>query len=144
MESLSITIETGRVAELVLFAFLGFALSMVITPIYTTLAYRGRWWKKQRANAATGEKAEVFSELHSHKHKRLIPTMAGLIFVVSVALITLSFNLSREQTWLPLAAFAGAGFVGLIDDFINLRGSGRGTAGLSVKLKLFLISLISL
>jgi len=144
IDTLFITIDSGRVAELVLLAFLGFALSMLITPLYTSLAYKGQWWKKPRTMAATGEKAKIFAKLHASKHKRLIPTMAGLIFVISVAIITLVFNLSREQTWLPIAAFVGAGAVGLFDDIINLKGTGGGKGGLSVKLKLFLISLISL
>jgi phospho-N-acetylmuramoyl-pentapeptide-transferase len=144
IDTIFITVESGRVAELVLLAFLGFSLSMLITPLYTSLAYKGKWWKKPRTTAATGEKAKVFARLHASKHKRLIPTMAGLIFVLSVALITIVFNLSREQTWLPIAAFVGAGMVGLIDDIINLKGTGGGKGGLPVKLKLFFISLISL
>ncbi|MBI5357659.1 phospho-N-acetylmuramoyl-pentapeptide-transferase [Candidatus Saccharibacteria bacterium] len=144
MDNIFISIDSARVAELLLLAFLGFSLSMVITPLYTTLAYRGKWWKKQRTDATTGEKAKIFTKLHESKHKRLIPTMAGLIFLVSVTLITLTLNLSREQTWLPLAAFVGAGLVGLLDDVINLRGTGKGVAGLPAKAKLLFISLISL
>ncbi|MBW3569073.1 phospho-N-acetylmuramoyl-pentapeptide-transferase [Candidatus Parcubacteria bacterium] len=144
LDTIFITIESGRVAELVLLAFLGFTFSMLITPLYTSLAYKGQWWKKPRTAAATGETAKVFARLHASKHKRLIPTMAGLIFVTSVALITLVFNLSREQTWLPIAAFVGAGLVGLLDDVINLKGTGGGKGGLPVKLKLFFISFISL
>lgn len=144
MENIFITIEGGRVAELVLMAFLGFSFSMLITPLYTRLAYNGEWWKKPRTMAATGEKAKIFTKLHAAKHKRNIPTMAGLTILVTVALITLVFNLSREQTWLPLAAFFGAGLVGLADDIINLKGTGGGKGGLSVKLKLGLVTLVSL
>lgn len=143
-ESLSVFIDINRVAEITLLAFLGFALGMAITPIYTTLAYRGKWWKKPRETATTGEKAKIFVKLHAAKHKRLIPTMAGLIFLVSVTVITLLFNLSREQTWLPLAAFVGAGLLGLLDDVINLKGSGKGTAGLPTKIKFLLITLIAI
>ena len=87
MNDVSLLIDSARVAELLLLAFLGFALSMVITPLYTTLAYRGKWWKKQRTDATTGEKAKIFTKLHASKHKRLIPTMAGLIFLVSVSIL---------------------------------------------------------
>lgn len=125
-------------------AFMGFALSMVLTPLYTTFAYRGKWWKKPRTEATTGEKAKIFAKLHAGKHRRNIPTMAGLIFVVSVAAVTVALNFSREQTWLPIAAFLGAGFVGLIDDIVNLKGSGNGTAGLSTRLKLGLITFVAL
>lgn len=143
-QTLISSLESSRLVEILLFGFLGFALSMIITPLYTTLAYREKWWKKQRSTSITGEVAKVFNKLHHAKHQRHIPTMAGLIFLFSVTIVTLSFNLSRSQTWLPLAAFFGAGFIGFIDDIINIRGSGQGVAGLPSKLKFLLISLISL
>jgi phospho-N-acetylmuramoyl-pentapeptide-transferase len=117
---------------------------MLITPIYTLLAYRGQWWKKPRETTLTGERATVFTRLHASKHKRQIPTMAGMIFVISAGLVTLLFNLDRAETWLPLAAFVGAGAIGLLDDFINIRGTGKGVAGLSSKIKLLLTTLVAL
>lgn len=143
-ETFILTVDTSRLLEIFFFAITGFALGMGITPLYTTLAYRGKWWKKQRETAVTGEKAPVFAKLHAAKHRRNIPTMAGLIFVVAVILITVCFNLSRNQTWLPLAAFTGAACLGLLDDVINLKGSGRGVAGLPSKLKFLLATLIAL
>ncbi len=143
-QTLSIAFETSKVAELFAFAFAGFAMTMVLTPIYTTLAYKYQWWKKPRESSLTGEKATMFNKLHAEKHRRNIPTMAGIVFVLSIALITLIANLSREQTWLALAAFVTAGLVGLIDDIVNLRGSGKGVAGLPTKLKFGLISGIAI
>lgn len=143
-QTILLSVETSRIVELLFLGFLGFALSMVITPLYTTVAYQKEWWKKLRTDATTGEKATIFAALHAEKHRKNIPTMAGLIFLVSVALVTILFNLEREQTWLPLAAFVGAGVIGLFDDIINLKGSGSGVAGLSFKLKLGLITLVSL
>lgn len=142
--TINIIVESSTLIRILLLGFLGFVLSMLITPIYTTAAYRGQWWKKQRQTTITGEKATVFAKLHAEKHKRNIPTMAGIVFVVSVAVVTLIANLNRTETWLPLAAFVGAGAVGLIDDIINIRGSGLGVAGLPSKLKLLLITLIAL
>lgn len=143
-ETLTITFEATELVEILLMAFLGFAISMIITPLYTSMAYKGKWWKKPRSQAVTGEKSKVFLKLHGAKHARNIPTMAGVIFLVSVVLITVLFNLSREETWLPLAAFVGAGLVGLVDDIINIRGTGAGVAGLPSKLKLLLITIIAL
>ncbi len=141
---LQITVETNTVIRILLLGFLGFLISMFITPVYTTFAYKWQWWKKPRENAVTGEVAKIFNELHAEKHKRHIPTMAGVIFVFGVAIVTWVFNLSRSETYLPLAAFVGAGFVGLIDDIINIRGTGKGVAGLPSKLKLLLIILVAL
>ena len=56
-----------------------FLLSMMLTPVYTFVAYRYKFWKKQRTTSTTGEKLEVFTKLHADKFKRNIPTMAGVI-----------------------------------------------------------------
>lgn len=143
-EIINFAVQTDTLVRVLLLGFLGFAVSMLITPLYTTLAYKYQWWKKPRQKTLTGEAATVFQKLHASKHKRLIPTMAGAIFVVAVTLVTVLFNFERTETWLPLAAFLGAGAVGLIDDFINIRGTGKGVAGLPSKLKLLLTTIIAL
>lgn len=143
-EIINFAVQTETLVNILLMGFLGFALSMLITPLYTTLAYNYKWWKKPRQTTLTGETATVFQKLHGAKHKRLIPTMAGVIFVVSVTLVTVLFNFERTETWLPLAAFLGAGLVGLLDDVINIRGNGSGVAGLSSKLKLLMMSFVAL
>lgn len=142
-ETLNIIVQTNTLIRILLLGCLGFAVSTLITPLYTTFAYRYNWWKKPRQNTITGELAKIFNSLHAEKHRRNIPTMAGIIFVLSVAAVTLLANLSRTETWLPLAAFVGAGAVGLIDDVINIRGTGLGVAGLPSKLKLLLITSIA-
>lgn len=141
-KSLHILIETGTLINILLLGVAGFVVATLLTPFYTTLAYKARWWKIPRDTAITGESALVFNKLHAVKHRRQIPTMAGLVFVLAVAMITITANLSRSETWLPLAAFFGAGMVGLLDDVINLKGRG-GVAGLSFRLKLFLITAIA-
>lgn len=122
----------------------GFLLGMLLTPIYTTIAYKLKLWKKPRTATLTGETAKVFMKLHAEKHKRHIPTMAGIIFIVAVVVLTLIFNLNRAQTYLPVAAFAGAALIGFVDDIINIRGSGQGKAGMSSRLKMLLITLVAL
>lgn len=142
--TLFISVETDTLIRTLLLGFLGFLVSMLVTPLYTTMAYKWQWWKRPRTETTTGEKATVFMKLHGEKHKRHIPTMAGLVFVFSVAMVTLLFNLDRAETWLPLAAFVGAAVVGLLDDFINIRGDGTGVAGLRSKIKLLLTTVVAL
>jgi phospho-N-acetylmuramoyl-pentapeptide-transferase len=142
--TLLISVQTDTLIRTLLLGFLGFLVSMLITPLYTTLAYKYEWWKKPRMAATTGEKATMFMKLHGAKHKRLIPTMAGIVFVTSATIVTLAFNLSRTQTWLPLAAFVGAAGVGLLDDVINIKGDGTGVAGLRTKIKLLLTTVVAL
>lgn len=142
-DALFVTLQASQILKIVLLGVAGFVLSMLLTPLYTTAAYRWQWWKRPRTTTLTGAPATVFQKLHAAKHKRHIPTMAGVIFILSVGVVTLVWNLERTETWLPLAAFAGAAAVGLIDDVINIRGDGTGVAGLPSKLKLFLITLVA-
>lgn len=121
-----------------------FMLAMALTPVYTLLAYRFKFWKRQRTESTTGEALTVFTKLHANKFKRNIPTMAGAVFVIAIATITLCFNLDRAETWLPLAALMGGAIVGLIDDIINIRGGGKGVAGLRSSFKFMMISAIGL
>lgn len=144
MTNFNLSVSAHDIQQIFIWGFLGFALSMLLTPIYTTLAFHGQWWKRARTVSLTGEKAPVFQKLHAAKHLRNIPTMAGIIFVVSVSVVTLVFNLSRGQTWLPLAAMVGAGLIGLFDDIINVRGGGGGLAGMRTKFKILLLCLVSL
>ena len=83
--TLEIIINSTDAMRALALGFLGFVTSMVITPLYTNLAYKFEWWKKPRDTAITGEKAKMFTKLHAEKHKRHIPTMAGIVFVVAVA-----------------------------------------------------------
>lgn len=136
-----LTFELAGIFTLSVGAFL---LAMSLTPVYTYLAYRYKFWKKQRTNSTTGEKLEIFNKLHADKFKRNIPTMAGTIFVIAITVITFAFNLDRGQTWLPLAALIGGAFVGLLDDIINVRGNGGGVAGLRSSLKFAMIIAIGL
>ncbi len=122
----------------------GFALAILITPIYTHFAFKYKAWKQIRDTSTSGEKAPVFYKLHADKHKRNIPTMAGIIVIASVSIFTILFNYSLAQTILPLAALVGAGAVGLFDDYINIRGQGKGIAGLRSQMKFSLILGIAL
>src|SRR5690606_1862445 len=72
---------------------------------------------------------------HGEKHKRNIPTMAGVLFWVIVVLVSLKFNLTRSQTYLPLFAMTGVGIIGAIDDWFNIRGIG-GIKGIRARHKM--------
>jgi phospho-N-acetylmuramoyl-pentapeptide-transferase len=69
--------------------------------------------------------------------------MAGIIFVLSIALVTLFGNLDRGETWLPLAGMVGAAAIGLFDDILNVKSNG-GVAGMSARLKFSLYSIVGL
>lgn len=134
----------SQLTRILLLAAASFLLAMCLTPVYTYFAYKYKWWKQVRDSATTGEKAPIFYKLHAAKHRRHIPTMAGIIIMLAVTIVTLLFNWSRSQTYLPLFSLIGAGLVGLLDDIINIRGQGKGVAGLRGKLKFGLILAIAI
>jgi phospho-N-acetylmuramoyl-pentapeptide-transferase len=138
------TTLSAQLSHILLQGFACFVLAMILTPIYTHFAYKYKLWKQVRDTTTTGEKAPVFYKLHAAKHKRNIPTMAGVIGVVAVTITMLALNWSRSQTYLPVFGLVAAGTVGLIDDIINVRGQGKGVAGLRTRLKFGLILLVAL
>lgn len=142
-ETLNFVIQTHTLIEVLLYGFLAFGISMAITPLYTSVAYKFQWWKKARTDSWSGGKAEVYAKLHAAKHLRNIPTMAGLIFVASILIVTLGWNLTRGETWLPLAGMVGAAAIGLIDDVMNIRGSSK-IAGMRSAVKFGLYSVVAL
>lgn len=133
-----------QLTHILLQGFVCFILAMALTPVYTYFAYKYKLWKQVRDTTTTGEKAPVFYKLHAAKHKRNIPTMAGVIGVTAVVVTMLLLNWSRSQTYLPVFGLVAAGAVGLIDDFINVRGQGTGVAGLRTRLKFGLILLVAI
>ncbi|MDO4871875.1 MAG: phospho-N-acetylmuramoyl-pentapeptide-transferase [bacterium] len=137
-------ILTHKLIDSVIFAIAGFILAMVLTPVYTFFAYKYKFWKKQKTASVTGEKLKIVSKLHAKKIARNIPTMAGMIGVVAVLIITWFFNLNRAETWLPLAGLLGGAGIGLIDDILNVWGSNRKDAGLRAPVKFAMIIAVGL
>lgn len=137
-----ITIDqfTHQATRTLLLSCLAFFIAMILTPIYTHFAYKHKLWKQHRTHATSGEELMVINKL---RIKREVPIMAGLLIIVSAVIVTFGFNLSRNQTWLPLAALIGGGIVGLIDDIINIRGGGGKTAGLRAPIKFGLVCAIA-
>jgi phospho-N-acetylmuramoyl-pentapeptide-transferase len=142
-QTLNFSLQTNNLIQVFLFGLLAFLGAMLLTPLYTSVAYKYQWWKKARTEAWSGGKAEVYNKLHAAKHLRHIPTMAGLIFVTTIVLVTLPWNLTRGETWLPLAGMVGSAAIGLIDDYMNIRGTSK-IAGMRAAVKFGLYSLVAL
>lgn len=143
--ALTITPELiSQISTIFLLGLVAFSLSMLLTPVYTFFAYKYKWWKKNRTEDLLGNKTPIFTKLHAAKIARHIPTMAGIVYISVVAVLTLLFNFDRTQTWLPLLALVGGGLVGLIDDIINFRGLGGGVKGLRAPIKFAMITLVGL
>ncbi len=121
MTDSSISIDTLTLIQVMALAFFSFTLAMALTPLYTTLAYRFKWWKKPKKGDVLSQKNALYQKLHHEKMQQKVPTMAGVIFVSSTLLVTITANLSRAETWLPVAAMGGAACAGLIDDLLDIR-----------------------
>lgn len=137
-------IELGSFAdEITRILFLGvagFLLATLLTPAYTHFAYKYSWWKRSRTHSTTGEELKIISK---YRIKRTVPLMAGLVIIIATSVVTILFNLDRGQTWLPLAALIGGGFVGLVDDIINIKGGGGNVAGLRAPIKFAMITIVA-
>lgn len=139
-----------------------FGLGVLATPILTNFLYSRQMWKKRAGKTALdGTEAKVFNELHKEKEVNT-PRMGGIIIWFSSAaviigiwllsqlfpsetIIKLDF-LSRSQTWVPLFTLIFGALVGLIDDYLEIKGSreATGKGGLSLKKRLLVVSFVTL
>ncbi len=125
-----------------LFAFI---ISILAIPAFTRFLISHKIGKQIRENALTGEKAPIFSAMHAKKSGT--PTMGGVLIwscVLLVVLISRAISalgifdrslLNRKETWIPIFTLIAVGFLGALDDYLNIKGVGK-TKGLSAKFKL--------
>jgi phospho-N-acetylmuramoyl-pentapeptide-transferase len=69
--------------------------------------------------------------------------MGGLLFWVPTAILTLIFNLTRSETWLPVFALVAAGIIGAIDDMMNVKGTGHNGGGMRMKHKFWIYAAVA-
>ena len=112
------------VSKALWFAVASFVISFALTPLFTNFLYRHRLGKRIRDSKS----APIMSKLHAHKAGT--PTMGGILIWVTVAVLTIFFNLKRSATWLPVFCLVATGIVGAVDDLWNVRGKGPNGGGL--------------
>jgi phospho-N-acetylmuramoyl-pentapeptide-transferase len=150
---------TFSVTKILFFAGITAFLSFLLSPFLINFLNKIKFFKKTpREKAISGEKAEVFQNLHREREVK-VPRGGGLLIWLSVSLIIflvfilaqttqiwwlkkLNF-LSRNETWLPLFALVSASIVGLIDDALTVFGKGKYVGGgMGFWRRFFIISLI--
>jgi len=142
-------------------ATLAFVVGIGLTPLLTHFLYKHEMWKKKSGKLALdGASAAVFNELHKEKEVGT-PRMGGVVIWGSALITTLGLLflgtlfpgtlleklsfLSRNQTWIPLATLILGALVGLLDDWLEVKGSGDYVAGgLSLKKRLLVVAAIAL
>ncbi len=139
---------------------IAFAIGIVTTYFLSAELYKRKMWKKKAGKIDfAGNKTPLFNELHKDREVNT-PRMGGIVIWLSAALtisilwflskifpidyfLKIDF-LSRNQTWIPLVALLIGGLIGLVDDFIEIRGSGNGYGGLSLKKRLAVVGTVGL
>jgi len=112
------------------FTLVTFIGAMILYPFYIKLLRKWKAWKTIRSNAATWDKAVIFSKLH--EHKAWTPTMGWWLFLlmmlVMVGLSLVSQKLwwtnyhlwNRQETYIILFWFFSMWLIWLIDDILNI------------------------
>lgn len=139
----TITLVSNDLLRVFWLAALAFVVSMLLTPVMTNVLYAKKMWKQVKDTAMTGEKAPIYYQLHKHKALNPVPTMAGLLYWIVAAVVTVLFNLNRAETWLPVFTLVTAGVLGFVDDYVNVRSNGSGIKGIRATLKISWLTLIA-
>ncbi|MFC1651641.1 phospho-N-acetylmuramoyl-pentapeptide-transferase [Patescibacteria group bacterium] len=122
---MNIEINPNDLIQVFAVSVISFGLAMILTPLLSYLLYRFKVWKKIRSAGMGGAKTPIYNKLHKKKHRRKIPTMAGILIWGVVLIVTLVLNFTRSQTYLPLFALVAVGLLGLVDDIINVWGKNK-------------------
>jgi len=142
------------IIKILFLSALAFAFAVLWTPLLTHYLYKYKLGKKIRANGAT----PIFTKLHEHKNNT--PTMGGILVWLTVLILAVVFYylpkilpweilnyfnfLSRRETLLPLGVLVATALVGLVDDWLDVRGKGiLGGGGLKVRHRLLIYTIIA-
>ncbi|KKR21749.1 MAG: Phospho-N-acetylmuramoyl-pentapeptide-transferase [Parcubacteria group bacterium GW2011_GWE2_39_37] len=143
--------ETFYIVRILFLTSLAFIFAIAWTPLLTHFLYKYKMGKNIRSSGAT----PVFTQLHAAKAGT--PVMGGLLIWVTVLIFSLLFYylskffswqilddlnfLSRSQTLLPLGALVASALVGMVDDWLDVKGKGvLGGGGLKVRHRLMIYS----
>lgn len=143
------------IIKIILLSTSAFLFAGFLTPLLTHYLYKHRLGKKIRNSGET----PIFSKLHAHKEGT--PTMGGVLIWGTVLIFALVFSilsqilpwaifknlnfLTRSETLLPLGALVASALIGLVDDWLDVRGKGSlGGGGLKMKHRLLIYAVIAL
>ncbi len=126
---------------------MAFFLAMSLSPLWAYILYKHKIGIKIKTKSVNGEKLTYVGKLHAHKAGT--PTMGGVLIWGTV--IVLAFTMyylapllseffcnvwvsrldfvSRSQTYLPLFALVATAILGLVDDWMSVKGIGNNKGG---------------
>jgi phospho-N-acetylmuramoyl-pentapeptide-transferase len=149
--------------KIVLPPVIAFWIGIGFTPILTTFLYKNKMWKKKSGKIGLdGSETTLFNKIHQEKEVGT-PRMGGIViwFSATVTIVGIWFVskifpteitqkidfLSRDQTWIAFFAMILGSLVGLVDDYLEIKGGSEkanGNGGLSLKKRLFTVTTIGL
>lgn len=95
--------------KFLIFTLGSFIFTFLLSPVIINLLYRFQIREEIRKD---GPK--------THLKKEGTPTMAGILIVLSVTTLSLIFNLSRSETYLPIFALVLSGAMGVVEDAFKI------------------------
>lgn len=136
-----------NVVKVLMTGLLAFLLAFLLTPLWTHFLYKYKIGIRIKENGVAGDKLTFVSKLHAWKAGT--PTMGGLLIWFTVLILAFASEwifpliaemtdtnfiarldfLKRSQTWLPLFTLVTAGLLGLLDDYMSVRGIGKNKGG---------------
>jgi len=139
--------EVINIMKVLTTSFLAFVLAFLLTPLWTKILYKYKIGIKIKSKSVDGKDLTFINKLHAEKAGT--PTMGGVLVWFSVAILILASHyifpwiaqslninfiarldfLNRSQTWLPLFILITAGILGLLDDYMSIRGWGKNKGG---------------
>lgn len=111
--------------------FCAFGFSIALMPYFI------KWAKAKKANQP------ISTYVAAHEGKKNTPTMGGIVFVISMLCASLlCVNLFNPYVLLGLFCIISFSFIGARDDYMKI--SAKSNAGMSAKMKFFLLFVVSL
>jgi phospho-N-acetylmuramoyl-pentapeptide-transferase len=140
-----VTLQSAQLVRVLALAAVSFVAAFVWAPGLIRLLTRMKMGKAIRS----ASEAPVMAQLHAKKAGT--PTMGGILIwgtVLALTLFLLAFPnplnfFSRSQTLLPLGVLISCALVGLLDDYLNIRGIGAHGGGLRARHRLLLYTAIA-
>ncbi|HLC38548.1 MAG TPA: phospho-N-acetylmuramoyl-pentapeptide-transferase [Patescibacteria group bacterium] len=112
-----ISLDVANLMRIFGYTALSFVIAVAWTPLLSRLLY-----KYHAAKHIKKADSPVYNKLHQGKENT--PVLGGLLIWVTTLVLTLVFNLSRSQTYLPLFALISFALLGAFDDYLNIRQVG--------------------
>jgi phospho-N-acetylmuramoyl-pentapeptide-transferase len=147
------------IAKIFILTFLAFVGAFWWAPILARKLTKWKLWKEPRKYTSDGHLIVTLKQIEKD-HIVKTPRGGGLIIWVTISVLALLiflinkiFNgvlddlnfLSRTETWLPIFTLVVAGFIGLIDDILTAKGTGKYFAGgMGLKRRIIIVSAIGL